>query len=686
MFIFEFGNNYSMSSFSSLYDLAISAVSLKNAEGSSPKTNQGWWDLAGSGVIASDYSGTGTSIAEQGTANFTHSIDQSIEGDAHTLSITIGTSDGKSFLESLPEKVMTWDGIELPAVNGLQFDIGNYYRGQYADLNEGLGEVDGLNLDVPWNHYDDVTSFVLTYADGTTVEESISQFDGNFPESEAHTEHDEVYFVPTLPLNLQDDETGKTYGDAVSVTFKENFNVSEEVESNGEVRLFKDGEHIHVQDSTGDWHDVLTPNNEAPTQLLTTLSNSKAGWELKSAEVVDGNNELIFASSDSKKARTYLLDSDWDMTSMKPIKGWGNVKGKKLRRQEDEHQIDINNDNKIKGSDKYDFQVFFAGAKGDHLEALTNSSFSTAAGPNDIAGKGVARYSGGKASYSHNVRKIEDDDTVTIQQTVRPQKGLTFKESISKEESNQISWDGKKFKTNALQFDFGNFWSGPQGSGEVDGIDMDLPWSHSDKVSKLKLTFADGSTHITEYNQALNAFQTAGAADWDEVHFTPTFAFKLPIDSSNPKGKTFGDATKVTFIESFELADIVESSGSIKTAVTDDGGYVQDEDNVWHDITGATDEITDHTATPYSAKSIFDYVLKGAEIVNGVNQLIYTAEDAAGVAGETISVLADDAWAAIEGSAKTIEHTATNAINDLEDAFGIDIDSNKIIGAITDIF
>merc|ERR1711934_412981 len=120
------------------------------------------------------------------------------------------------------------------------------------------------------------------------------QTDEVFPEAmDEHTEHDEIHYTPTLHFNLIEPETGRSFGDAVSAVFTETFDVPEVVEANGEVRLYQDGYDIHVQDSTGDWHDVLGRGGNAPQKLIDKLSNKSQGWQLSSAETVDGLNELL---------------------------------------------------------------------------------------------------------------------------------------------------------------------------------------------------------------------------------------------------------------------------------------------------------------------------------------------------------------------------------------------------------
>ena len=680
----------------SLYDLAISGLSFS---GASAENNISAESFVGSGVVATDYTASGVTTALQGNTNFSHSIDQSIEGDKHTFSITIAPENGVTFSASIPSTIEGWDGTTID-VNAIQFDFGNFYRGQWGDVVEGFGEVDGIDVDLPWIHADSSSIMELTYADGFTHEVVLDQADEFFPEAmDQHTEHDELNYVPTIGFDLTDPETGRRFGDAVSVTFKETVDVPENIESNGEIRLYKDGSHIHVQDASGDWHDVLTSNGKTPGKLLDRLASRVAGWQLASAETIDGVNELLFTNEAGTKSRIFHCDEDWDLNG-ESTKAF---KKKKHQIEEDEHQIDFNGDGSVAGSQSYALQVFYAGANVDpDTESI---SFVASAPAASDSGTGKAVSEKGKTLFVHSVEETLEGDTLIVEQTVSPRRDLTFFESVPSSRS-LTSWDGTVFSPNALQFDFGNYYNGQWGIGEVNGIDIDLPWDHADATSSYTLTFEDGSTQEITHEQSSESFAEGGVADWDELHFAPLFAFDLPA-TSDLDGLKLGDAVSVTFTESFKLADVVEDSGSIKTAMTPDGGtYVLDEDNVWHDITGAADEITNHLGLDdaSSSRSILDpllcapflfscgIILAGAETINGVNQLVYSvASDISGAlsrssGSHTISVVANDLWDVVSGSATTIAHDATNAINDLEDAFGIDIDKNSVIGAITDLF
>ena len=663
---------------SSLYDFAVSGIAFGTDEGIISSD-----DYLSSGVVATDYSSKGVTEKTQKKkkgSDFIHSIDQSIVGDDHSISFSVAPSKG-TFAQSIPSVIVGWDGAKI-SPNGIQFDIGNYYRGQWGDVVDGHGQVDGLDLDLPWTHSDTISSVELTYADGYVINIDLPHADEIFPEAmDEHTEHDEVNYTPTLHFNLTEPETGRSFGDAVSAVFTETFDVSEAIESNGEVRLFKDGDNIHVQDSSGDWHDVLSAKGKAPKRLLNSLSKKSNGWQLSSAETVDGVNELLFVSKDGKKSKIYNCDEDWDIVSKNKIN-----KGNKHLINEDEHQTDLNGDGGVDGSNSYDLGVFFAQADVDPVTESISFVGSTSAASD--AGSGKAVDAQGKARYKHFVEETLDDNNLTVEKTVMPLGGKTFFESINDSEKTLTTWDGKPFETNALQFDFGNFYNGQWGIGQVDGIDVDLPWDHADSTSTYTLTFKDGKTLDITHDQSASSFTEDGVADWDELHFSPIFPFDLPADESDsdPTGLKLGDAVSVTFKETYVLADMIESTGSVNAAITSDGGtYVQDEDNVWHDITGATDELTNHMKVKgkSSSRSIGDWLLAGAETINGVNQLVYSSVTDA---SKTISVIADDAWDVVDGSATTVKHKAEDAINSLESQFGLDLDGNSLLGGISDLF
>ena len=665
----------------SLYDFSVSGLSF-GASGVEITPA----DYLGSGVVAVDYDSAGVTTKLQGgkrRPNFYHSIDQAIDGDQHTISLTVSPTKGRTFSQSIPSRITSWDGSRID-VNAIQFDVGNFYRGQWGDVVEGYGEVDGLDLDLPWTHPDAVTTIELTYSDGYVLEVDIHQVDEIFPEAmDTHTEHDEIHYTPTVHFDLTEPESGRSFGDAVSATFKETFDVSEGIESNGQVRLYRDGYDIHVQDASGDWHDVVSKGKTSVKRLVKNLSRKINPWQLASAETIDGVNELLFLNSKGTKSRVYYCDEDWD------LQGIGGsyrktFKGRKHRIKEDEHQIDFNNDGVVEGSDSYNFQVFFAQADVDPATESIGFVGSTSAASD--AGSGMSRDSRGKARYKHSVKEMVEDNVLTIEKTVMPVRGKTFYESIRYPEKNLTSWDGTEIATNALQFDFGNFYNGQWGIGEVDGIDVDRPWDHADATSTYTLTFKDGSTQDVTHPQSYASFNEGDAADWDELHFSPIFAFDLPADDTDLDGLKLGDAVSVTFKESYVLADMVESAGSIHAAETSDGStYVQDEDNVWHDITGAADELTNHLGSSgdSSSKSISDWILAGAETVNGINQLVYSSESDA---SQSIHMIADDLWNIVSGSASTVAHEASDAFVSLESRFGIDFDGNSLVGGISSEF
>ena len=661
----------------SLYDFSVSGVAFGTDEGTITAD-----DYLGSGVVATDYSSEGIARATQNDegVNFIHSIDQSILGDDHTISFSVAPSSG-TFAQSIASSIAGWDGTAITP-NGIQFDIGNYYRGQWGDVVDGFGEVDGLDLDLPWNHSDSISSVELTYSDGYVINVDMPQTDEVFPEAmDEHTEHDEIHYTPTLHFNLTEPETGRSFGDAVSAVFTETFDVPEVVEANGEVRLYQDGYDIHVQDSTGDWHDVLGRGGNAPQKLIDKLSNKSQGWQLSSAETVDGLNELLFVSSDGSKSRIYECDEDWDIvTKNKRI-----FKGKKHGINEDEHQIDLDGDGEVEGSNSYDLGVFFVQADVD--PATESISFVGSTSGASDAGSGKARDANGKSRYKHFVNETLEDNILTVEKTVMPAKGKTFYESIKEAEKSLTSWDGTAIATNALQFDFGNVYNGQWGIGEVDGIDFDRPWDHADSTSTYTLTFEDGNTLEITHDQSESSFTEDGVADWDELHFSPIFAFDLRADESDsdPDGLKLGDAVSVTFKETYVLADMIESDGSVNAAITLDGGsYVQDEDNVWHDITGAADEITNHVGVEgASSRSIGDWLLSGAETINGVNQLVYSSVTDV---SSTINVVADEVWDVVEGSATTVLHSSEDAISSLESQFGTDFDGDSLVSGISSFF
>lgn len=659
----------------SLYDFSVSGVSFGTDEGIITAD-----DYLGSGVVATDYSSEGITTQSDEGVSFLHSIDQSILGDDHTISFTVAPSSG-TFAQSIPSNIAGWDGTAI-SPNGIQFDIGNYYRGQWGDVVDGFGEVDGLDLDLPWKHSDSTSSVELTYADGYVINIDMPQSEELFPEAmDEHTEHDQVHYTPTLHFNLTEPETGRSFGDAVSAVFTETFDVTEAVEANGEVRLYQDGYDIHVQDSTGDWHDVLGKKGNAPQKLIDKLFSNPQGWQLSSAEIVDGVNELLFVSSDGTKSKIYECDEDWDIVSKTKSN-----KGKKHRINEDEHQIDLNGDGEVEGSNSYDLGIFFAQADVD--PATESISFVGSTSGASDAGSGKAVDANGRSRYKHFVSETLEDNILTVEKTVMPVKGKTFYESIKKAEKFLTSWDGTAIATNALQFDFGNFYNGQWGIGEVDGIDFDLPWDHADSTSTYTLTFEDGKTLDITHAQSGTSFTEDGLADWDELHFAPLFAFDLPADESDqsdPDGLKLGDAVSVTFKETYVLADMIESAGSVNAAVTLDGSsYVQDEDNVWHDITGAADELTNHLGVDgASSRSFGDWLLSGAETINGVNQLVYSSVTDV---SNTISVVADDVWDVVDGSATTVLHSAEDAINSLESQFGIDFDGDSLVSGIASLF
>lgn len=643
---------------SSLYDFSVFGVSFG---GDYPRNT-----FLGSAIFAEDFDASGAALDSDGTAAFTHSIDQHIEGDIHTVLKTVSVPEGKTFATSIPSNLTSWDGTNL-SINGLQFDFGNYYQGQWGV--EGMGKVDGLNLDLPWKHADSIDTMEFAFADGTKTEVQIVHQDANFPEDVDHTNDDEVYYSPTVHFDDGQNVNGilRTVGDAVSVTFKQAYNVTNEVESNGEVRLYRDGYDIHIQDAAGNWHDVL--GND---YLNRILHNEK--WELSSAEVVGDANELLFNRTNGKMSKVFLLDENWDVVSAGSLN-----KGLSHKANEDEHQIDFNADGKVSGSSKYDFQVFLAEADlSPEDESIT--FVGSTAGANDYSGEGVARDSVGRNRYLHSIEEAHDDDLITISSTVETFDGKPFFKSIKKNERNLKSWDGKDLAINALQFDFGNLYQGQFGLGEVDGVDLDLPWDHEDSSSSYTVTFKDGSTSTINYSQSDEAFnEIDGVTDHDELHMSHLFSLDLPIDVNDPSGKKLGNAVKVTFTEVFDLAQVVESSGSIKTAITDDGGiYVHDEENKWHDVTGVADEIIGHVAE--ASESFSDYKLAGAEIISGINQLVYSSPKK----DKSVLVSLDENWQVIADSAATFDHLSGEVHDKLEDQFGLDFDKDGIVGAINE--